>query len=550
MDSTAPAPPYFLLGVLLLGALPAIVASLFAPDLLQTWDLPITAGVLVGALLLARRRRADQVPEFPLALGLALCVAIIVPSALHMSAPVPATNDERAYLYQAELFAEGQLAEPLQQNELVDFTLRRRQVHEDRDQGTRYAKYPPGTAGWLTPGVWLGWPGLMAVIASIINVLLTRSLARAYGLPQADSIALLLALSPFFLLVQSSFQSEVATMPAALLAWWALLRVRDGELRFALLVGLACGAVFLTRPLTGVVAALACGWGMLTLGCPISRVRALGWAILGGLPMLALGLVYQSAQTGDALLSPYHAYATAFGPWEDASLPAEQRVPIDVYGRGDFFAGLGRQAARWSVGLGMLGAAALGFVGLFRLRRRDGGAALLFALGLPAAYALHWYPGHWAYLGPLYGYESLAMLLIGFGAIASQAPPAWGKSLVLALASWGAIVMVPRYALIQEQMQLRSAPERVAAEMAEDSVLLLPFVATPRLQESGMKHWTPSRNPSAERVAIVRELPNPAHTRRALAALGLEGRPIFRLSPRTSARAGEPDYEALPASDL
>lgn len=536
--------------MLLLGALPAAGAALWSPELLQTWDVPITAGALVGALLLARRRRAESVPDFPMAIGLALLIAIVVPASLHLASPGPATNDERAYLFQAQLFAEGRLSDTLQENEAVDFALRRRQVYEDRDQGTRYAKYPPGTAAWFTPGVWLGFPALMAIVASVINVLLTRCLARRYGLAQPDTIALLLAVSPFFLLVQSSYQSEVATLPAALLAWWALLRVRDQEFRFALLVGAACGLVFLARPLTGVVAAAACGWGMLRMSCPMARVRTLGLAVLGGLPVLAVSLAYHAAQTGDALLTPYHAYATAFGPWEDSALPPSERVPIDVYGNGDLLAGLGRQAARWSVGLGMLGAAALGFVGLFGLRSRDGGAAFLFALGLPLAYALHWYPGHWAYLGPLYGYESLALLLIGLGALLARAPRAWAKNLALALAAWGAIAMVPRYGLIQEQMQVRSAPERVAATMQQDSVLLLPWVAVPTMQEFGMKHWTPSRAPAQGRVAIVRELPDPSLTRRALAALGLEGRPIFRLSPRTDARPGEPDYEALPAADL
>ncbi|MCH2101582.1 MAG: hypothetical protein MK209_06640 [Planctomycetes bacterium] len=550
MDSTAPLSPRFLLVALLIGALPAVGAALVAPDLLQTWDLPITAGVLIGAVLLARRRNANTVPEFPAALGLALLTAVMVPTALHLTSPGPATNDERAYLYQAQLFAEGRLNEPLQGNEQVDFALRRRQVHEDRDQGTRYAKYSPGVAGWLTPGVWLGWPALMVVMASVVNVLLTRSLARSYGLAQHNVIALLLAISPFFLLVQSSFQSEVVTFPAALLAWWALLRVRDQEFRFALLVGCACGLIFLARPLTGVVSALACGWGMLSMNCSMARVRSLGLAIVGGLPLLGFSLLYHAAQTGDALLTPYHAYAMAFGPWEDASLSVADRVPIDVYGNGDLLAGLGRQAARWSVGLGMLGAAALGFVGLFGLRRRDGGAAFLFAVGLPLAYSLHWYPGHWAYLGPLYGFESLGLMLIGLGSALGRAPSAWGKNLMLALVAWGAIVIVPRYKVIQEQMEVRSAPERVAVTMDEGTVLLLPWVALPAMHEFGMKHWTPSRSPSAERVAIVRELSNPDYTRRALAALGLQGRAVYRLSPRTDAQEGEADYEALPANDL
>ena len=110
--------------------------------------------------------------------------------------------------------------------------------------------------------------------------------------------------------------------------------------------------------------------------------------------------------------------------------------------------------------------------------------------------------------------------------------------MVLALAAWGAIATVPRFGLIQEQVQLRSAPERVAATLPDDSVLLLPFVAVPSMQEFGMKHWTPSRHPAAERVAIIRELPRADHMLRALDALGLG---------EESARPdADPDPVALP----
>lgn len=561
MDSTAPVTPRFLLVCLGLGALPALAAWLLAPELLQFWDVPLTAGVLLGAVLLARRAQAERVGDLPLALPLALLIAVAVPASLHLRNAVPATNDERAYLFQAELFAEGRLAESLQTNELVDFTLRRRQVHEDRgrdrdgdgqpDPGTRYSKYPPGTSAWLTPGVWLGWPPLMVVLGSIANILLTTALARQYGLARPAMAGLLLAVSPFFLLVQSSFQSEVATLPFALAAWWALLKLRAGGKWFAILVGLSCGAIFLSRPLTGVVAALACAVGLVSVpGALRGRASGLLLATLGGLPMLALALLYNHAQTGEMWLTPYHAYAQAFGPWKDASLPAAERVTLDVYGQGDVLAGLGRQAARWSVGLGMLGAFLIGFAGLWRLRGKDGGAALAFAILLPLAYSFHWYPGHWAYLGPLYAYETLGLVLIGWLALLTQAPPRWGRNLTLALASWGAIVMVPRVTAIDEQVHMRSAPERVAAQMQGPAVLLLPYVAVPSMHEYGLKHWTPSRIPANEPIAIVRELARPDYTLRSLQELGLRGRPIFRLSPRTTAQDGEADYEALPAPDL
>lgn len=549
-----------LLAALFLGAVPALVALLMAPEVLQRWDAPLALGVLVGGVLLARRANAERSGELPHKLGLALVVTTVVTATMHLMLPAPVSNDERAYLYQAELFAEGRRAEPLQVNEVVDFTLRRRQVHEDRgrdrdgdgqpDPGVRYAKYPPGTSAFLTPGTLLGWPPLMVVLASLADVLLVTAVARRYGLPDPKAAALMLALSPFFLLVQGSLQSEVVTLPFALLAWLGLLHARQRVALGGLLVGLACGAVFLTRPLTGVVLAAACALGLLSAPDRRRRFTALGLAVLGGLPMLGLSLLYNKLQTGDWATAPYELYAQTFGPWEDARLPAAERVPIDVYGNGDVLAGLGRQLARASVALGMLGLTLVGWWGLWRLRRRDGGAALAFALGLPLAYALHWYPGHWAYLGPLYTFESLGLVLIGALAVFAAAPPRWGRNLLLALLSWGAIAMVPRFQLIQEEAQQRSAPERVAAAMPDQTVLLLPYLAVPALHEQTLKQWTPSRRPAVERVAIVRELARPDYTVRALQELGLEGRPIYRLSPRTTAQDGEADHEAILAEDL
>jgi len=548
MDRPASISPKLLLLALFLGTLPALLAAALAPDLLQRWDLPIAAGVLAGGLLLATRKRAERVGEFQFAGGLALLIVLVAGSYMQLRMQVPATNDERALIYQAELFAEGRLSETLQVNPMVDFMLNRRQLLEH--EGVRFAKYPPGPAFLLVPGVWLGWPGLMVILLAVFDLLLVVALAREYGLLRPQMAGLALAVSPFFLLVLSGFQSEFASLPFALGAWWALLRTRQGGWLAPVLVGACCGAVFLSRPLTGVIAALACGWGLVALHGMRAALPRLAAATLGGIPSLAILLTYQAAQTGDAWTAPYEIYAQKFGPWLDARVPAAERIPVDVYGQGDPVAGLGRQLTRWSVGLGMLGAFAVGLLGLWQLRRKDGGAALIFTLALPIAYAFHWYPGHWAYLGPLYNFEALGFVLIGFLAAASWMPPAWGKNLVLALLAWGAISAKPRFDLLLDEAQQRSAPERVAEQMQGPAVLLLPFVSVPKMLEYGMKHWTPSRHPAEERVAIVRELPQPEQTRRGLEALGLTGRPVFRLSPITDAEAGEADYEALPAPEF
>jgi hypothetical protein len=168
---------------------------------------------------------------------------------------------------------------------------------------------------------------------------------------------------------------------------------------------------------------------MLTAAGGLRRALAgIGGAVAGGAPFLALALLYNRALTGDAFHTPYAAYAAKFSPWDVYPYFQLEQVtePVAIAVRA-----LVRQSARWTPALfGLLGAMALGFWGLWRLRRRDGGAALALAALLPLAYSLHWYPGHWAYLGPLYSYEVLGFMTIGALHVLDAAPPRWRAALV------------------------------------------------------------------------------------------------------------------------
>ncbi len=547
MDTKVSHSPRTLLAVMIVAAVPTLFAAVLGEDIFQTWDLVTATAVLLGGLMLIFVR-GEQTPMHLASLSLALLILVVPTAYVHIRHDVPVSNDERSYLYQAEVFAEGMLADETQVNEWVDFALRQRQVHEHRDVKRRYSKYAPATSLALTPGVVMGWPPLMVILAGIADLILIAMIGRRYGLNKPRLAALVLATSPFFLLVQSSFQSEVFTMPAALAGYLALLKSRQnpkgGPGFSAFLVGLCAGWIFLGRPLTGVVYALTMALG-LWFGPGAPKWRGIFSAILGGLPMLALALAYHRAQTGDWMLSPYEAYAQAFGPWENPGAEAADRIPIDVYGHGDFLLGMMRQLGRWGVAFGgMLGAVGLAWWGLWCNRKRDGGAGAMFALLLPMAYALHWYPGHWGYLGPLYCIESLGMLVVGFLMCMQQAPKAWRNNLILAVIAWGAVLFVVRLVPLQEQVDKRGVPERVAAEMADQTVLLLPYFKNPAMAEPTMKYWTPTRNPAEQRVAIIRELPNPDLTARVVQALGLEGRTVFRLTPVTSSES-ETGYEAV-----
>ncbi|TAH34450.1 MAG: hypothetical protein EYC70_16040 [Planctomycetota bacterium] len=535
-----------LLAALLLGAVPAVAAALLPQDtrrpLLQPLDLPLTAAALgFGGACALLGPRAQRPIRFVLPAALGLAVLPVALQALLLDTPI--SSDERAYLLQAQLFAEGRLSEPLAEpacrpeDKMKLCPLHQRQVYEDTARGVRYAKYSPGASLALAPGTAAGAPWLAPALLALADVLLLHAIARRMRVqaPLAAPLAapLLLAASPFFFLVHASYQSEVFTLPAALAGYWCLLCAREqqasGARRFlsGLGIGASAGWIFCIRPLTGVLFAAACVPGLMWK-TERRSFGALAGAFAGGIPLLLLALGYNAVQTGDLLSFPYHRYAVEFGPWLD---PAGT-IPLDVYGRGALLDGLLDHAARWSVGTGVLGLAALGFLGLWRLRAHDGGSALALAVLLPVAYAAHWYRGHWAYLGPLYAFESLGLLLLGVQATAAAAPPRWRSGIYGALAAGAVLLGGYRLGIVREQSALCHAPEAAAAAAPAGSVVLLPFFRDPERQNDSLKYYTPSRPPfDPDETVLVRELQGPRRTQDALAQLGLGGRPVFRFVP-------------------
>jgi hypothetical protein len=459
-----------------------------------------------------------------------------LPTALSaLCLPTTVSNDEQAYILQAETFAAGRLSLPLVEPREA---LRRRQIHEDPERGTLYSKYPPGAAAALAPGARLGLPAVMVLAAGLLDLLLIAALARRLGLADPWLAALLLAGCPLFLLLQTSFQSEVFTLPAALAGYLALLRARTENgrrLGWGAAAGACSGWIFLTRPLTGLVFAAAMLPGLLVPG-PETRapgLRAVSGAVLGGLPFLALVLLYNRSLTGDPLQTPYGAYAAAFSPWDVYPLFRSDYIHAPATA---FVQSLFRQLGRWLPALfGILGAAGLGAWGLWRLRRRDGGAGLTLLLLLPLAYALHWYPGHWAYLGPIYGFEALGLMILAALALLEDAPEGWSRSLPLLAVTAGTALFVYRFPFIQAEASARAAPRAAAAAagLPRGAVVLLPWFHDPERQEHSRMRYTPSRPPSSDKTEIVylRQLGRKARTRAALETLGLADRPVFRFLP-------------------
>ncbi|MHC4823518.1 MAG: hypothetical protein ACYTEP_05820 [Planctomycetota bacterium] len=524
-----------------LGAIPAVLAWVVDDRAFQTWDLPVAAAILVFALLLVSRAHPKPLRSFPWIVGLA--VAMVPPLVTMLALDGPITNDERAYEFQAGLLAAGEVAESLphavgvevDDDALLQDVFRRRQVFEDPATDRRYSKYAPGTSFALLPGVVVGLPLLSTLLAALLDLWLIRLIAQRLRLRVPGMAVLLLGTSPFFLLLHTSMQSQVFTMPAALFGYYALLRVRGGALPWAVAVGAAAGCVFLARPLTGVVVAVALGIALLQ---HTQRWRSIPLAILGGLPFLVFTLLWNQEFSGDLWTPTYSMYAEKYGPF----FPGPDRLPQDVYGNGDLLTGLLRQGGRWSVAFGgMLGAIALGFWGTWRLRTRDGGAAVLLSSLLPLAYSLHWYAGHRAYLGPLYAAESLALLLLGLLLLLEQAHVSWRRGLLLAMVSCGGIVFTVRWSLIQEESFARSAPQRVvAAETDPDAgaVVFLPLKYRGS-KALAYKYWTPSLPSEVEGGGpLILRTTRQMSPQRIVQWLELEGRPLYGYVPSDDAPLG------------
>ncbi|MDP6849668.1 MAG: glycosyltransferase family 39 protein [Planctomycetota bacterium] len=523
-----------LLCVLALGALPGFLVWRLSEGVLQGGDVFFAMGAFPLALLLSLFFLPFPLkPQIPL--WLPLLSVVIFTSLGHLRLPTSVTNDEEAYIYQAEIFASGRLTEeivgPACPDGVSHCPTHRRQLMERKNEdgiSVRYAKYPPGVSLAIAPFSFLGIPFLAVLLASILDIWLLTKLARRFGIAAPAWPPLLLATTPFFLLVQSSFQSEVFTLPAALLGYLCLLRLRDKNGTFkwnAIALGAAAGWIFLCRPLTGVVFGVACLPGLLrnSESNPAPGWRAIIYSILGGLPFLVGAIIYNRLQTGEWLLSTYHAYALRFGPFD------QEGAPLDIYGNGEFISGVVRQLGRWSVGVfGILGMAALAIWGLWKSRARDGGSAFLITIGIPIAYSFHWYPGHWAYLGPLYCFETIGFLTLGVFAILDRAPGFWRRGLPLAATIAGITFFVHRYRLSEEIAELRNAPVAFAESMEglpANSVILLP------LSRQSAKYNTPSKPPfSAKEFVYVRELPGERQTRLALKSMGLDGRPLYRFN--------------------
>lgn len=387
------------------------------PDLLMLVALILGLGLAIaeldrrgGGQALLRITKALEHPAAPVVCGMmtGLLVALVWSD---LNAP-GAFHDERAYVIQARLLAAFSWTAASPPVPLAWET-----AHMFVEPAI-FAKYPPGHAPILVPGIWLGLPALiptiLAAIAGGLFYLLVRRVGGGWSAILAWTIW---TTAPSALDWHASYFSETTTTAL----WLALLLMLFNWVsheRSWLLVGIvaALGWLGITRPVTAI--ALSVPVLMVILRTVVRRRSLSGWrlATMVGIGICAIVPYWNWRTIGDPTKVPYPTYSEVYFPFDMPGFvrndaPPSRPLPPDLER-------LARVAREGYVGhvpgampanflsrvsnvlwnsLGPLGAVLLPFIplGLFSL----GGMLAAFVgasfVLLIAAYLIMPHPGHW-----------------------------------------------------------------------------------------------------------------------------------------------------------
>ena len=216
------------------------------------------------------------------------------------------TDDEYAFRFIADTLLHGRIVNPLPaepqfyQNQFIVLN----------DQGW-YGKYPIGHPLLLMLG---SLAGARYFVVPLVNALLlvgTYLIGRKVYDRQSGFLgALLLALSPQFLLTGGTDLSQPSCALFATLGVLALLRLEEtGRMREAFCCGLAFGYAVLVRPLPGALYLPVAGLYLLvaTPGGWAGKLKAAAVAVIPVILTGALLLWVNALETGNPLSTGYHA---------------------------------------------------------------------------------------------------------------------------------------------------------------------------------------------------------------------------------------------------
>ncbi|MEO8576174.1 MAG: hypothetical protein ABI556_05725 [Gemmatimonadales bacterium] len=239
----------------------------------------------------------------------------------------PRVSDERAYLLQAEIFANGKWSLPARP--MPEF------FEQEHIFVTPFVagKYPPGHSILLVPGIWIHWPPLVPLIlasfAGGLMFVLCRELSNG-------SVALLawslwITMTPNLGALASYF-SETTTLVLWLLGWLALLkRHRDGSGRWVI-VAMVCAAwMMITRPLTGIAYGIPTGLTLLHIEYQRREWRPLLMGALLVAVVAAIVPVWSMQTLGSWTPTPYQQWSRVYTPYDKLGFGLDSSPPLRAF---------------------------------------------------------------------------------------------------------------------------------------------------------------------------------------------------------------------------
>jgi 4-amino-4-deoxy-L-arabinose transferase-like glycosyltransferase len=325
---------------------------------------------------------------------------------------IPHVEDEAAYLFQAQVFAQGRLKVPTPPYPtsywspfVLDF------------QGQRFAKYPPGYPLLLSLGVLAGEPWIVNALLASLTLWVLAYAGRVIYSPVTGLLVAVLGLAtPVFLALSGTLLSHPTSLffTATFLWAYASLIEKPADSHrwpFAIVAGLALGCLFITRPFDAIGIGLPFALYLLVRSLRVDRDL-----IHQGIIIAAITILF-----GLLLLAYWYSLAGTLGN------PYTLLWPYDRPGFGPEF---GLEGHTFATGLRYLRVnlrdLATGFLGWpghlnvlflllsFILQPRNRWNYLLLAsfLSLALLHVSYWYYGGRDAGFPRYYYAGLPMLLL------------------------------------------------------------------------------------------------------------------------------------------
>jgi Dolichyl-phosphate-mannose-protein mannosyltransferase len=488
--------------------------------------------IITAAIWLARRgdplerwwqRPGAERAIVVLAVAIAVAASIIVAFVIIQKEPI--LDDERAYAFQANLFAHGHVGLPSPPHAFANPLI--------LTQPMWTSGYPPGHSLVLAPAAAIHAEHFVPPLFAGVLVVAVWSFARdMFGPRHAALAALLVALSPFVWAIHGSMLSFSTSVTCIAVFVASIARAdRTNRSAWLLLGGGAIGIAFITRPFEAV--AIAAPFAVRLVWEARAHAARLGCAILGFVAIAWIFPIHNKLVTGSYTEMPYaNPVMPAFKLGFTQSMAFGELVhsPLQAIGN---LVGVIQRLDLWL--FAWPGSLVLVVVGAIRRSVTRGDRMLRWALAsFLFAYIFVPYPGTWDF-GPTY-YFALVPILVPLAVRGVSALRTFDKRIangvgwtVLAGMFVAVTAIAPMHLIHLGQLsaQIREPWQLIEASDIGPAIVLVPPIAQRRAP--GWAHGYPfeltdSRGASIRLIAPTtqRELEE------AIAYLG--AKPVYQLA--------------------